>query len=402
MSHNKFILLVLIPFLIIYFLLALYSYSQIDLNLTLSSNFIYQLFQKQMINLGYFNRPLSTIFYVLLLLSLYFLYGYSILLISHRYLSLKQVVTLIILGVVILFFSYPAFSHDIFNYLFDARIVTKYYANPYVHSALDYPNDLWIRFMHWTHRTYPYGPIWLLITLPFSHLGFGKFVLTLVNFKLMFILFHIGNIFLIYRILKKLTSPNNTLIGITYYSLNPLIAIESVLSPHNEVVMLFFFLLAVYLIISKIQYWLIIIILILSAGIKFITFSLLPIFLIYKKLINKWKINTFLWLSLTLLIPTLLIEFVSREPYSWYFIPFIGITSLLWQSDKIKIILISASLAAMLRYAPFIYRGEYSAQVIYMQNILFIIPIVLAIVWLLLVELAKKLDFRQAKGIFQR
>ena len=46
------------------FLLSLsfliYTYTQVDLNLTLSNNTIYQSIQSQLTNIGYFNRPLST------------------------------------------------------------------------------------------------------------------------------------------------------------------------------------------------------------------------------------------------------------------------------------------------------------------------------------------------------
>jgi len=75
----------------------------------------------------------------------------------------------ILIGVGLLF-SYPFLSHDLFNYLFDAKIVTFYHQNPYILKALDFPSDPWLRFMHWTHRTYPYGPSFLFLTLvPSAH-----------------------------------------------------------------------------------------------------------------------------------------------------------------------------------------------------------------------------------------
>jgi len=150
-------------FTVVYSLLLLfliiYSYSQIDLNLTLSSNQLYQSIQQQLIYLGYFNRPLSTVVFTILLFLLFTFYFFILYLVNKKKVTLQKILLLVVLTCVILLFSYPAFSHDIFNYMFDARIVTKYYQNPYFHSALDFPNDLWTRFMHWTHRTYPYGPI---------------------------------------------------------------------------------------------------------------------------------------------------------------------------------------------------------------------------------------------------
>jgi hypothetical protein len=189
--------------LLIFF--GIYSYSQIDLNLTLSANGIYQSFQKALIYIGYFNRPYSLIIFLIILSLLYFFYLLFFTLSVKRIISFKTVCIIVVLSSVILLFSYPAFSHDFFNYMFDARIITKYQLNPYLFRALDFPGDLWTRFMHWTHRTYPYGPLWLVITVPFSFFGFGKFTLTLFNFKLLFAVFHLGNIFLIYKILRKLS-----------------------------------------------------------------------------------------------------------------------------------------------------------------------------------------------------
>ena len=142
-------------------LLLVYSFSQVDLNLTLSSNPTYQTFQSNLTWLGYFRRPLSTAVYVILI-SLFLI---SYLLILNSKFSIRQLWLLILLAVVILLPSYPAFSHDIFNYLFDARIVTKYGLSPWDYKALDFPADPWIRFMRWTHRSSVYPPIWIGLSL---------------------------------------------------------------------------------------------------------------------------------------------------------------------------------------------------------------------------------------------
>ncbi len=220
--REKYIFRVLIfLYTILLFCLTLFSYSQIDLNLTLSSNASYQSLQNQLIYLGYYNRPLSTLIYGVLIFLFFILYFLILQLVRQKKFSLSHINYFLVLSLGILFFSYPAFSHDLFNYMFDARIVTKYHANPYLYKALDFPSDLWIRFMHWVHRTYPYGPVWLMVTLPFSYLGFEKFVPTLFAFKLMFTLFHVGNSILIYRILKE-KSPKDAAVGLTFYALNPL------------------------------------------------------------------------------------------------------------------------------------------------------------------------------------
>ncbi len=382
MSRLKLFAFILITFILFLFWVV-YSYTQIDLNLTISSNSVYQLFQKQMINIGYFNRNLSGSIFITLLCILFLYYFVMIFLSSRLLISFKQLISLVFFISFILIFSYPAFSHDIYNYMFDARIVTSYHANPYIHTALDFPSDLWTRFMHWTHRKYPYGPVWLLLTLPFSFLGFGKFVLTLVNFKLMFTLFHLGNIYLIWKILEKIR-PKNKLCGLAIYAFNPLIIIESLISLHNEVIMLFFLLLCIYQLVSKKEWWWILLSGFLSAGIKFITLIIFPIFPFYNKLTKKNNIDLFLQIIYLLYLTSLIYLFILREPYPWYFIPIVGLSALLPQMGKILYITIALSIGSLLRYAPFLLNGVYTTEVMYMMNTVFIIPVFTVIILVVL------------------
>lgn len=374
------------------FLLTVYSYSQIDLNLTLSSNKFYQAIQSQLIFLGYYNRPLSTGILILLLIFLYLIYLRILYLVNKNKLSKKKIIHLTVISSVILFFAYSAFSHDLFNYMFDARIVTEYYQNPYINSALDFPDDLWTRFMHWTHRTYPYGPIWLILTLPFSFLGFGKFVLTLFNFKLMFVIFHLGNVYLIYKILAKI-NPKSSLLGTAIYAFNPVILIESLVSPHNEVMMLFFLLLSIQQIFVKNNKLLGIISLLLSGGIKFVTLILLPLLPFVE---NAKKSSVWFMTFLVLISMTLIAEILYREPYSWYFIPVLGLGALLIKYPSINILISGFSLAAFLRYLPFLYMGDYSKSVKNLQDLLFIIVIVLTFLSVTLKLILKKLKISRA------
>lgn len=408
MKLNRYSFLFVI-YVIILLTFSIYSYSQIDLNLTLSANSIYQSFQKQLIQLGYFNRPLSTGIFFILIFLLFTFYFLFLRLVEQEKLTRSNILWLIIGSSMILFFAYPAFSHDIFNYMFDARIVTKYFSNPYFFSAQNFPSDLWVRFMHWTHRTYPYGPTWLLLTLPFSFIGFGKFVLTLFNFKLMFTAFHYGNIYLIYKILKKVF-PKGANLGLVFYALNPLILIESIVSPHNEVAMLFFLLLAIYQIFIKNNRLFAVMNLFLSAGIKFVTVILLPLFIfnnfIFYSSSERQRVEKFSsrqartiyierWLKLTflLLIPPLLLQIYYREPYPWYFIILVGITALILYNHYLKFIISGITFGAMLRYIPYLYQGDYSDQVRFQQNVLFIMPIILLSIWLLSYKFKKTMRY---------
>lgn len=388
---NRFFWFHLINYCLVLLLLVIYSYSQIDLNLTLSSNSLYQTFQKQLIYLGYFNRPFSATIFIIILFLLFSYYIYFIKLVRKGFLSSTQIILIILSTVLILFISYPAFSHDVFNYLFDARIVTKYHLNPYFFKANDFPDDLWVRFMHWTHRTYPYGPVWLLITLPFSYLGMGKFVLTLLSFKIMFTFFHIGNIFVISKILKKIT-PRSAYLGTVFYALNPLILIESLVSPHNEVIMLFFLLLSIYSFFIKNNKVLGLINLAVSAGVKFVTAALLPVFLFFKAIKTKKNFLVQYWLMIVLLIITTAVEIYYREPYPWYFIVLLGIGALLSYNRDVLIVLCGLSIGSLLRYAPYLYYGDYSSTVQLWQNWIFSSSIILSLI-IVLIQNSTKIPF---------
>ncbi len=111
--------------------LFLYSLTQVDLNLTLSRapliNSIVKVFQ----NIGYFQRPLSTTIFLVLILLLFALYLILLYLSKKGKLSRREFWWLIILTSAVLLFSYPAFSYDIFNYMFDAKTIVFYQQNPW-------------------------------------------------------------------------------------------------------------------------------------------------------------------------------------------------------------------------------------------------------------------------------
>ena len=231
-------------------IIVVYSYSQIDLNLTLSSNSLYQTFQQKMIQLGYFNRSLSAFIYLTLIILLFANYYLLITLTKKGKLRLSQIWLLILVAGGIFLFSYPAFSHDIFNYIFDVRILLYHKANPWMYTALDFPIDPWTRFMHWTHRTYPYGPFWIIASIIPYALGFGKFVLTLFNFKLLLSFSYLGSCYLVYKISQSFKQ-EMAMINLSLFAFNPLVLNESLISPHLDIFMVFLGLLAIYLIVSK-------------------------------------------------------------------------------------------------------------------------------------------------------
>ena len=177
--------------------LFFYSFTQIDLGLTLTRASFWQPIQRAFQEVGYFQRPLSTAIYLVLLISLFACYFLILKRVDQQKLSRETIWRMVLTTAVILTFSYNAFSYDLFNYIFDARVITYYQQNPYQVRALDFPSDPMLGFMHWTHRFYPYGPVWLFITVPLSFLGGQKFLATAILLKILMAVSYLFSVYLI-------------------------------------------------------------------------------------------------------------------------------------------------------------------------------------------------------------
>ena len=262
--------------LIILTSLTIISFTLVDLNLTLLNWQPYLSLQSQLTQLGYYNRPING--NILLVLCLALVANFLVFTINAAKLSWRQIKFLALATVLILLPSYSMFSYDFFNYMFDARIMTLHHQNPYTSTALQFPQDEWTRFMHWTHRTYPYGPSWLLITTIPSILGFTKFLPTFIMFKILFGLSFLFATLAIHKIICELT-PDDRLkkFSIVLFITNPLLLIDGLISPHLDLVMGALGLWGVYYAIrsqssNKLKSSIISVLLILSsAGVKFAT-----------------------------------------------------------------------------------------------------------------------------------
>jgi hypothetical protein len=349
----------IILYLVLTFFLSIYSFGQVDLNLNLSKNEIYLWFENQMKYLGYYQRNLS--FWIFLSLSLILIILYGIMIFKNKFLKVSHPRAFYFLFFIFYLISYPAFlSYDIFNYFFDARIVIKYRENPYLFSAQRYVFDEWLRFMRWTHRTYPYGPVWILLTLVPVFLGFGKLVPTIFFFKIFNLLIFLGCI----KLIKLISGSKNSWL---LFALHPIVIYDFLVSMHNESLMLFFLLASIYFLIKKRNWWTIIFLL-LSAGVKFVTAALLPVYLFlwWRKIDVRKNLPTILRVSWILMIVALVPVFLQREIYSWYFILPIGLMVICpGKLEKAALFVLSF---LILRYTPFILIGEYNKQVLDWQN----------------------------------
>lgn len=220
MKYNVAMMLAIsIPIL---FALTIYSYFLIDPNITFFQHPWWVVFRDWAVYLGYYRRDVSWMVYLALIILL-FVFHFIALKKYKEFPILKYAVVVC----TILLVSYPFLSHDFFNYMFDARILTHYGKNPYLFKALDFPGDQWTRFMHWTHRTYPYGPTFLPITLIPSIFGFGKFSLTFFLYKAVWMGMYMISVFLLHKMSKR---------SAVFFATHPYIIIEGLVNGHNDLI----------------------------------------------------------------------------------------------------------------------------------------------------------------------
>ena len=389
--------------LLLYGFITIFSYSYVDLNLTLSQNRLILIFVKTMQQLGYFHRPQATLIYLLLIIFTFSFFILNLVLFYKSKIGFKYLKISTIVNTVILIFAYPFLSSDLFNYLFDAKIILTYQASPYTHRPLDFPHDEWLRFMRWIHRYSPYGPLWLVMSLLPAALGFGKFILSFLSFKIFIALFHLINSYLIYKTLEKINH-KQAIFGTAFYALNPLFLIEGVANAHNDVVLATFLILPIYLLAFKKGIISSYVALVAGTLIKYIPILNLP-WLILFQFFSKTRsvkrvivlnllamaVFTYLFSSFKISVPFVSSGATQIQFQPWYLFWTLPFVSLIPQLGLILIAL-ALSIGALLRYLPFLYFGDWSQpQTIIFMQLTLILPLVMAIFVILLRKFAKKI-----------
>ena len=349
-------------------LLFFYSFTQVSLSLTLTSVGIWQTIQKAFLNIGYFQRPASTVLYIGIITFLFILYIWLLIIVRRGLLSVRHLWKLIFMVSLVLVFSYPAFSNDIFNYMFTAKTILVYHKNPYAVIPLDFLGfDPWLSFLHWTHLPSAYTPVWIALTLPSYLLGFGYFLPIMWNMKILVALFYVGAIWLIKKIVTEL-DPTKAALSMAIFAFNPLVLVESLVSAHNDVTMMALALLAMYVFLKQKPlaafFWLS-----LSIGLKFMTVFLLPVVLF------KWNRV----LALAAMALGLTVVLFQREILPWYLLWVLPFVALLPRNLSLIILSGGISLGLLLRYAPFLYYGHWDSPVPVIKLWVTGVPIVVAL-----------------------
>ncbi len=410
-----------LPFLaaIYFFVLFAYSvftYTFTDPNLVLTSFQPYWNFQVWMWQVFYSNRPLTSLVYTGLITALLVAYVliYKQLKLQKPKISWMRQVGIMLLLISPLLISYNALSHDVFNYIFNARMVVEYQQNPHVTTALQFPDDLWTRFMHNTHTAAPYGQGWTALSLAPYILGMGRFLPTWLLFRIFMLVSYAALFFavryfhqLLYR--KPLQAEKAALLF-----LNPLFAIEIISNMHNDLWMM---VPAVFGLALMVKYNLAeekemdrrhlamgIILILISIAVKLVTVVLLPLVLILLllgfpakniqnnlvpagSLINlelmigsfkKWLVQFVPAAAAFLLLIPLFLE-GSKRFHPWYLSwAFVFLPLLMFA--PLKHILLIFSFSSLFRYLPWIYQNGYTNEVLVKQQLITWLPVILYLI----------------------
>lgn len=385
--------LLVIVYWLLFSIFTIYSYAFLDLGLTLTSFKPYLILQEQIRSWGYLQRNQSVIIFILLISLFFIVYYLLIRAFIKGKILLKQVLFLSVLICLVLTFAYPAFSHDIFNYIFNAKMVLVFGANPHIKLAVDFVDPM-LDFMRNVHTPAPYFYGWTLISLLPYILGLGRIFPELISFKIFSAIFFLFNGFVLNKIysIYKLKLDKLRLV---LFLLNPLILIEVVAVGHNDLVMMAFALLAFYFLIKtknrdknkkqkKVKLIILSLFFILtSISIKYATVVLLPLMLIWY---FRPKLDLGFWGAVILFC----LPFTRPldQFHSWYLI-----WPLTWSflSKNIKVIyfFVFLSFLSLFRYAPYIFYGYWHQPVLQQRLMIYFIPPLIYLAYRLTAKIVK-------------
>ena len=360
------------------FFFSFFSYLFIDPGLLYLRNFYTGFFSE--------NRLVVIILYTLFICLFFLTYYLFIKLVRSEKLPLKQIFLLIVANVSILLFSYPAIlSFDIFNYIATAKVAFFYHENPYIVMPYEFIGDPLLLFMHAANKVALYAPFWTLLSAIPHLLGFNNFLITLFNLKFFISLFYVAGAFLVWKISKNIYS-------VVLFALNPLIVIETLVSSHNDIVMMFFALCAFFFAFKK-KFILALLFPFFSIFIKYATIVLLPIFIYmlikYKSGEKIDQQNIFL-IAAFLMFIVFLFSFLREEIYPWYAIWFLTFISFLPKKKNLVVLSTALSFGLLLRYVPFMFLGTYFGLTPLIKVCVTVIPVFIVLAWSLISKYAKK------------
>lgn len=360
--------LITLLYFIILTVLGIFSYGFTDPNMMLSRNPFFVRFHSPLFHLAYYERPLATILFLSLLLLLFVFY---IIFFRNgvKFFSVKRnFIYTILIATILLVFSYPALTYDLFNYMTTAKVAFTYHENPYVVMPIEIPNEPYLAFTRAANKLALYGPVWIVISAIPHYLGFGNVWSTILAFKFVSALAYLGMTYLIYRVTKSVKN-------VLFFAFNPLVLIETIMSGHNDIFMMVFALLGLALwnrgdtrsrILGGISFFF-------SWWIKFVTILLTPIFL-FKRFSFEHILTVTYWFFA---IVFFVIAPIREELYPWYAVWLVSTAAMLPMKRHQFLFEFTfvLSFALELRALPYMWMGYYEGIGPLLRLVVTVVPL---------------------------
>lgn len=159
--------------------------------------------------------------------------------------SINTVIKYALIFQLVVFFSYPILSTDIFSYVFSNRVATEYHQNKWLVSPDHFSNDTFEQFADWKQKTNIYGYVNHLLYLPAEYLGNDGVFSTIVLYKVTTAIFALLTLVLFLKLVSDLSEQKREYyLKLVFW--NPLFLLEILGSGHNDIFLLFFILLSLF------------------------------------------------------------------------------------------------------------------------------------------------------------
>ncbi len=284
---------------------------------------------------------------------------------SHRF------IWSFIIGIACIFVvSYPANSHDIFNYITTAKVTYLYGENPYIVMPTEILGEPFLAFTRAANRTALYGPVWILMSAIPHHAGLGQIWFTIVLFKLMNAVVYMLFAWFIYVATKSVKN-------VLFFASNPLIVLEVLLSGHNDIYMMLPALFGLWYLRrhTSMAKALGLLAFVSSWFVKGATVVLLPV--LFLRGISWEKV---LVISYSLLLGVFMILGPVREElYPWYAVWIISVAAFLpaGKNTFIYWLTVVLSFSLELRHLPYMWMGYYEGPGPLLRLTVTILPVII-------------------------
>lgn len=318
----------------------------------------------------YFHTIYPTVWYTVTIVALFGWYFWILHRVKKELFTSKHIWYLIIGTAMILVWSYPALSNDIFNYIATAKVTFLYRENPYIIMPIDISNDPSFAFLHAANKVALYGPAWIALTAVPHLLAMGNLLLTLFTFKIFIIFWYLTLSYLIWIVSEKKPWP------LAFFALNPLVTLSTLVDGHNDVVMMALAL-ASFMFLKRRRWAIAIILLTASIFIKGATVFLVPVFFMKKA---SWQ-RVWYWASIAMYMIFFLSP-IREEIYAWYFIWPLTFLALVDKPTILHAASYGFSFGLMLRIVPFFYTRSWSGMTPLIKKVVtFAPPIITTLIY---------------------